>query len=169
MFLIGTPMDGSSLPGLLALALVLGALWLASRALRREGGWFTTVHEWEYGLLYRRGRFVRVLPAGRYFAPPFGGDAVFVLRRTDTMLQIFPVEVTSRDNLAFRLSGTLTYQVIEPKLAYENPHVEQARLAASEALSGSWTRCCPSAPPWAKRSAPCFPTPCAAAGSSGQS
>jgi hypothetical protein len=78
-------MNGFDFSVLLALALLLGALWLASRQLRQAEGWFTTVHEWQHGLLYRHGRFERVLAPGRVFMPPFSGRTVTVLRRTDTV------------------------------------------------------------------------------------
>jgi regulator of protease activity HflC (stomatin/prohibitin superfamily) len=49
------------------------------------GGAFATVYEWEHGLVYRNGRFERVLPPGRHLARSTGwmsGPCAATIRST---------------------------------------------------------------------------------------
>ncbi len=118
--------------------LLLGFAWLALRlwqVLMRPGAVFATVYEWQHALLYVDGRFERVLPPGRY--PTFSGlrrRDIYTLRRSEQLETIPQVDVTSADKFVFRVSATLTYQIVEPRVAFENAHLEKLRLAASSAL-----------------------------------
>jgi regulator of protease activity HflC (stomatin/prohibitin superfamily) len=118
--------------------LLVGLAWFALRLwqmLMRPGAVFTTVYDWQHALLYVDGRFERILPPGRY--PNFSGLTrrdIYTLRRSEQLETIPQVDVTSADKFVFRISATLTYQVIDPREAFENAHLEKLRLAASSAL-----------------------------------
>ena len=120
--------------------LLIGLAWFGLRlwqVLMRPGAVFTTVYDWQHALLYVDGRFGRILPPGRYFT--FSGLTrrdIYTLRRTEQLETIPHVDVTSADRFVFRLSATLTYQITDPRQAFENAYLEKLRLAASTALVG---------------------------------
>lgn len=92
------------------------------------------VHEWEQGLLYLDGRFAQVLAPGRYRAGGWREHLVVTLPRFERVEPIGPVDVTSMDNLSFRLSGVIAHTVTDPRAAHEGEYRQILRLAASEAL-----------------------------------
>src|SRR5687767_6553665 len=124
------------MPALIVLlfALLVVALgWLALRlwqALVRPGALFTTVYDWEHGLLYVDGRFERVLPAGRYWTlSGLRRREIFTLRRTEQLETVALVDVTSADRFVFRAGATVSYRIVEPREAFENGFVAKIRLA----------------------------------------
>lgn len=92
-----------------------------------------TVHEWEHGLLYVDGRFVQTLPAGRYWTFGFRDRLVVTVPGGPISEVAHAVDVTSQERLSFRLSATILYEVIDPRLAHEGNRQELLRLAASDA------------------------------------
>jgi regulator of protease activity HflC (stomatin/prohibitin superfamily) len=124
---------------LVATILLLVALaWLALRLwqlLMRPGGVFTTVYEWQHALLYVDGKFRGVLPPGRH--SNLGGLTrrdIYVMRKTEQLETVSQVDVTSSNRFVFRLSATVTYQITDPRTAYETAYLEKLRLAFSAAL-----------------------------------
>lgn len=112
------------------LAGFLAARVIAARFLRPA----QVVHEWEQGLLYVDGRFVRVLGPGRYRTSGWREHLVVTLPRLERVEPIGPVDVTSMDNLSFRLSCAIAYTIDDPRAAHEGAYHQILRLAASEAL-----------------------------------
>jgi regulator of protease activity HflC (stomatin/prohibitin superfamily) len=119
---------------LLASIVILGLLWLANRLVQGRAAPFTTVYEWDHALAYVDGRFDRVLPPGRYMNVGLRRRDVYTLRNTDQVHTTPFVDVTSSDKFVFRLSAVAIYRVVEPRVAFENGHVEKIRLAISAAL-----------------------------------
>jgi regulator of protease activity HflC (stomatin/prohibitin superfamily) len=74
------------------------------------------------------------LPPGRYFDLTFGRRSIFHLRRNEQLQLTPPVDVTSSDKLMFRVTATLTYEIVDARLAFENSHLEKLQLAAAAAL-----------------------------------
>ena len=59
---------------------------------------------------------------------------MYTLRNTDQVHTTPFVDVTSSDKFVFRWSAVAIYRVVEPRVAFENGHVEKIRLAISAAL-----------------------------------
>ena len=72
-----------------------------------------TVYEWERGLLYRRGRFARVLEPGRYRLSK-RSSWVRKLDRSQTTNTVPGQEVLTGDGVTVRLSLAATYVVADP-------------------------------------------------------
>jgi regulator of protease activity HflC (stomatin/prohibitin superfamily) len=120
---------------LLALFAFLGLLWVVYRALQGWSALFTTVYEWDHAIAYVDGRFVGVLPPGRYFKPGIRARDIFTLRNTDQVYRTATVDVTSSDKFVFRLSAIVTYRVLDPRRAFENGYIEKLGIAVSTALT----------------------------------
>ena len=118
----------------LASIVVLGLLWLANRLVQGRAAPFTTVYEWDHALAYVDGRFDRVLPPGRYMNFGLRRRDAFTLRNTDCAHTTPFVDVTSSDKFVFRLSAVAIYRVVEPRVAFENGHLDKIRLVISAAL-----------------------------------
>ncbi|KQP40541.1 SPFH domain-containing protein [Methylobacterium sp. Leaf106] len=116
-----------------ALAFVCGlAITRTHRAFR--GPLSRIVHEWEHGLLYCDGRFAGDLPPGRYRTLGWGDRLVVTLPNVPTFEGLHGVEVTSGDRLSFRLSATLVFEVVEPRVAHENRYRDSLQRAGTDAL-----------------------------------
>ena len=103
-------------------------------AVDAPGALFTTVYEWQHALSYRNGRFERALPPGRYFIfNALTRRDIYTLRRTEQLENIPQIDVTSADRFVFRVAVTLTYQVVDARVAFENAYLEKLRLTASTA------------------------------------
>lgn len=76
----------------------------------------TVVHDWQWGLLYRQGKFQRVLEPGTYWwLTPFH-EVLFLEKRRRT--EIIPgQEVLTKDTLGVKLSLVVEYRVVGPRLA----------------------------------------------------
>lgn len=121
---------------LAAAALSAGLVWLASKLLRR-----VVVHDYEAGLLYRKGRFARRLGAGRYLVLPFRSEIVVV----DTRRRAATVpgqEVLTADHVGLKVSVALSYQVADAVAAVHRAQswesaIYQATQLALRAAVGS--------------------------------
>jgi regulator of protease activity HflC (stomatin/prohibitin superfamily) len=126
---------GATPAAVILIGAVVLLLWLLLRASLKPGSLFTTVYEWEYGLLYINGRFHRVLPPGRYLSASFlFRRDIKTLRKTVQVHQSAVTDVTSEDKLAFRLAAQVAYRVVEPRTAFENLYVEQIGMAVRAGL-----------------------------------
>ncbi len=76
-----------------------------------------TVKEFEAGLDYRKGRFVGVLPPGRYRIWPFSGREIVRVDMREFPLQITGQEVLTTDQVAVRLNVLVRMRVADPALA----------------------------------------------------
>lgn len=100
------------------------------------------IHEFERGLLYRQGRFIRVLDAGRHrFFRPW--ESVV---KTDVRLRALTVpaqEVLSADGVTVKVTLAVQYRVADPALAQNkvlNVHealYQELQLALRETLGGT--------------------------------
>jgi regulator of protease activity HflC (stomatin/prohibitin superfamily) len=97
---------------------------------------FVTVHEWEHALLYINGRFSQLLSPGRYFNLSWQRRDIYTLRRYAQFLTTSPLDVTSADKLFFRLAATVTYEITDPRQAFEvNDLDAHVRLAVTTAMT----------------------------------
>jgi regulator of protease activity HflC (stomatin/prohibitin superfamily) len=95
----------------------------------------TTIHETEVGLLYRKGRFDRLVEAGRHW---FVGAHVRVTRvdARRRLLTVGSQEVLSSDSVQLRLSVIVAFRVSDPARAlheFEN-YEHELHLATQLAL-----------------------------------
>ncbi|MDP2411162.1 MAG: SPFH domain-containing protein [Pseudolabrys sp.] len=120
---------------LLVILLAAFATFLLWRLLAKPRTFFTTVYEWEWGLLYLNGRFIRELPPGRYLnVSLFERKDIMTSRRTEQFHQSAVVDVTSQDKLVYRLAAKATYQIVDAQTAFENKHIEAIGMAIHAAL-----------------------------------
>jgi regulator of protease activity HflC (stomatin/prohibitin superfamily) len=76
----------------------------------------TVVHDWQWGLLYKLGRFQRVLKPGAYWWVTPLHEIIFLDKRRQT--EIIPgQEVLTKDTLGVKLSLVVEYRFAEPHLA----------------------------------------------------
>ncbi len=116
-------------PFIVAIALVV-VVSLALRANLLS----VTVFEYERGLRFERGRFVRVVDPGKYWlwAP------VVTLRRVDVRSRVVAIagqEVLSADGVALKVSVSAVYRIIDPKRALLELEDHQAALYSLLQLS----------------------------------
>lgn len=99
-----------------------------------------TIYTFQRGLLYRHGRFVALLDAGRHVRWGSGWHMTLVdmRRRIDT---IGVQEILTQDGLAIRLSGSCIYAVANPVVAMEGSenYRDAAYLTVQLALRDSVT------------------------------
>jgi regulator of protease activity HflC (stomatin/prohibitin superfamily) len=101
------------------------------------------VNESQCGLLYRHGRFVRVVNAGRHVVWGFGWTMTNMdLRKTSAL--VAGQEVLTADNVGLKLSLVVTYQVADPaKAAHETQNwtgdIYNAAQLALRAVIGAVT------------------------------
>ncbi|WP_414475019.1 SPFH domain-containing protein [Microvirga sp. M2] len=135
-----------SFEGLLTVFLGLGFFLLVLSALRRafkgltvgqrRTGIFVTVYEWEHALLYLDGRFSGLVPPGRHFNLGLRQRDIYTLRRYERFLTTVPLDVMSADKLVFRLAATTTYEIVDPRQAFEVIDLDaHVRLAVTTALA----------------------------------
>lgn len=134
-------------PVLLSLAIGPTAGLLAAAALLSLVSYWQLVgtviiHEFERGLLYRKGRFVRVLAAGRhrFFRP---SETVL---KTDVRLRALTVpaqEVLSADGVTVKATLAVQYRVVDPALAQNQVLnvaevlYQELQLALRETIGGT--------------------------------
>jgi len=116
---------------------ILKRLFKGSAISLHEKGILATVYEWEHALLYINGRFSHLLPPGRHFNLSFGARRdIYTLRRYAQFLTTTPLDVTSADKLVFRLAATVTYEITDPRQAFEvNDLDAHLRLAVTTAMT----------------------------------
>jgi regulator of protease activity HflC (stomatin/prohibitin superfamily) len=76
----------------------------------------TVVHDWQWGLLYKQGRFQRVLKPGVYWWVTPLHEIFFLDKRRQTEI-IAGQEVLTKDTLGVKLSLVVEYRIAEPHLA----------------------------------------------------
>lgn len=119
---------------------ILSIIW---KALKRfasgsgQDGFYVTVYDWEYALLYIDGRFDSVLPPGRHFNYSLTSQRdIYRLSRSVQFVDTAIQDVTSADKLPFRISAIIAYEVKEPRVAFDSRiHEFNIRLAAIQALN----------------------------------
>jgi len=77
----------------------------------------TTIYEWQRGLLYRYGRFVRELGPGRYRTT--FGRWIVTIPINPNIATVGPQEVLTADRFTVKLTARVTFAVTEPRKAYE--------------------------------------------------
>lgn len=103
--------------------------------LRRQNQMSRTVHAWEHGLLYVDGRFVEVLPPGRYRTIGLREKLVVIVPRVPLPETIHQIEATSAEHLSYRLSATVVFEITDARAAHEGGYREMLRLAVSDAVA----------------------------------
>ena len=76
-----------------------------------------SVYEWQTGLLYRSGKFVREVGPGRHWL--VFNRSLYTVPRTEQTITIGAQEVLSQDRLQFKMSGLFTYVISEPRKLFE--------------------------------------------------
>jgi regulator of protease activity HflC (stomatin/prohibitin superfamily) len=105
---------------LVVIAALAAAAWAAARLLER-----VTVYEYERGLLYERGRFVRLLGPGQYWLLRTHSRVT----KVDVRPRVVTVpgqEVITADGVSVRISLTTEYELADPVTAI-NTHGDYAR------------------------------------------
>lgn len=104
---------------LLALVMALIAVALLVGGWRQFQQHRTTVFPWEAGLLYRDGRFERVLEPGCYTTGLWGRD-IRKLMTTQQVAVLPSQEVLTADGFPVKLSIIAEYRITDPRLAQES-------------------------------------------------
>ena len=92
---------------------------IALVALRRIISVRVTIHDYERGILYTRGRFKKVLGAGAYWVlRPF--QSVKVIDMRSKVVSVAGQEVLSADNVSVKLSLALRFRVTTPEVAVQS-------------------------------------------------
>lgn len=96
---------------LAAIAAVVIVVFLVWRRRHRR----VTIYEWQWGLLYRNGRFQRLLEPGvhHFFVPM---HYWMTLDRRVESLVVSGQEVLTKDGLGIKLSVVLEYRILDPRL-----------------------------------------------------
>lgn len=92
-----------------AIVVWIGILYLISR-------YSIIVYEFERGLKYRKGKFVEVLNAGRYWIF-FRSTTVKKIDVRPKFISVPGQEVLSADSVTLKVSVTARYEIIDPNLA----------------------------------------------------
>jgi regulator of protease activity HflC (stomatin/prohibitin superfamily) len=108
----GTTMNTQILILITIAVVVIGALFIKALEIRRA----FLVPQGFVGLLYHKGKFVELLNPGRHIRwGRFYGQNLIDLRKTS--LAVAGQEVLTADNVALKLSLSVTYQVTDPAMA----------------------------------------------------
>jgi len=112
------------------LLLLAALLWLYRGVLAPK-----IIYPWEVGLLYVNGRFGGIIEAGRHWLyRPFAKVEINKVRVKDQWLRVGPVDVASAEKLPFRLSATISYNIVEPRAFFERQGELLLRQTVSVAL-----------------------------------
>ncbi len=117
-------MDLAAILTLAGITLAIGVPAFALIALLRRFKRFV-VHDHQWGLLYRNGRFQKQLEAGAYrrFSPPFD---VVTLDRRRLLEVVAGQEVLTGDNIGLKLSLVAEYRIVDPlKVRAEVQSIDQ--------------------------------------------
>lgn len=101
----------STLILLIALAVFAAALASLAAAVERRR---VTVWEWQVGLLFVNGQFVRTLPPGRYLAG-FGGREVHRIATTPRQFSVPAQEALTSDGFPVKLTGVVEWRVADAR------------------------------------------------------
>jgi regulator of protease activity HflC (stomatin/prohibitin superfamily) len=119
---------------LVTLALLAGAIWGASRLLRRE-----VVFEYQHAVRFARGRYAGLLPAGAHwiFKPT---TSVRYLDARPRVVTIPGQEILSSDAVSLKISLVLDIRVVDPRAAtlgaqsFEETLYAAAQIALRDAV-----------------------------------
>jgi len=78
----------------------------------------TTIYDFQKGLLYRHGKFIRVLSAGRHWTLLPGTNIILKDMRA-TSITVSGQEMLTADNLTIKASAILSYQIADPQAVEE--------------------------------------------------
>jgi regulator of protease activity HflC (stomatin/prohibitin superfamily) len=73
-----------------------------------------TVHDYERGLLFKKGRLDRILDAGRYWLV-WGGREITVVDLRERILEVAAQEIPTKDRVPVKVSLAITYRVTDPR------------------------------------------------------
>jgi regulator of protease activity HflC (stomatin/prohibitin superfamily) len=76
----------------------------------------TVVRDWQWGLLYKRGKFQRILEPGAYWWLTRFHEVLFLEKRRQIEI-VSGQEVLTKDMLGVKLSLVIEYRIVEPLLA----------------------------------------------------
>ena len=99
-----------------------------------------TIYEYERGLLYARGKFVRVLEAGRYRIWPFTYRRIIVIDTRRASLQIVNQKLLTADQITVTLNIVADYEIADVAVAvhktadFRAQLYEDVQLAARNAV-----------------------------------
>jgi regulator of protease activity HflC (stomatin/prohibitin superfamily) len=96
-----------SLPTLIFLGVAAAILMSAVRILQ----------EYERGVVFRLGRYVRVMDAGLNFLIPFGIERMVKISLREIVMDIPVQEVITRDNVSVKVNAVLYFRVLHPEKA----------------------------------------------------
>ena len=101
-----------------------------------------TVRQYQRGLLYDKGRFVEVLPAGRYRYWPWQAKQIDIIDIRETSQTVEGQEILTSDKIGIRITLIAQFRVVDPVAArhqVEN-HVSQLyqdlQLTLRESVTG---------------------------------
>jgi regulator of protease activity HflC (stomatin/prohibitin superfamily) len=94
-----------SLPTLIFLAVAAVIVMSAVRILQ----------EYERGVVFRLGRYVRVMDAGLNFLIPFGIERMVKISLREIVMDIPVQEVITRDNVSVKVNAVLYFRVLQPE------------------------------------------------------
>ncbi|HYE45098.1 MAG TPA: SPFH domain-containing protein [Caulobacter sp.] len=115
----------------IALGAVVVALVGVSVLARRRP---EVVYEWDWALQYIDGRFVRILPPGRYWPPLWRDSKIVKLIKTVRVSAAGGVDVMTSDRFSARLSVSVVYRIVDPVAAQEGAAEARLTLMLSDAL-----------------------------------
>jgi regulator of protease activity HflC (stomatin/prohibitin superfamily) len=75
------------------------------------------LQEYERGVVFRLGRFVRVMDAGLNFLIPFGIERMVKISLREIVMDIPVQEVITRDNVSVKVNAVLYFRVLHPEKA----------------------------------------------------
>lgn len=103
----------------LAYVVIVAAVFVLLVIFRRNRAslYDQSVYEWQWGLLYRNGKFERQVGPGRYWL--FFNRVLYTVAKYEQPLGVSAQEVLSQDRLQFKLSGLVRYVVTEPRRIFE--------------------------------------------------
>lgn len=98
----------------MATTILIGATWLSSKIKRR------VVFEYQYGLLYKNGKYVKTLAPGMHWTI-LPADTINLIDNRRQTVTIAGQEIISADNVGVKLSVLTTYRVADPlKAAHQS-------------------------------------------------
>jgi regulator of protease activity HflC (stomatin/prohibitin superfamily) len=75
------------------------------------------LQEYERGVVFRLGRYVRVMDAGLNFLLPFGIERMVKISLREIVMDIPVQEVITRDNVSVKVNAVLYFRVLHPERA----------------------------------------------------
>ncbi|MFT5905891.1 MAG: regulator of protease activity HflC (stomatin/prohibitin superfamily) [Cryomorphaceae bacterium] len=76
------------------------------------------IKAYEEGLLYKKGVFLQVLPAGEHTFRGEGYELIKIDKRV-TQMVIQPQEIFTQDHISVKVSGVVQYKIIDPRKFHE--------------------------------------------------